>query len=77
MKFGLPPWLKPTDEVVEPEPRDLVEPTAEEARNGWDAEGLTAYLAERDRAQADTVLHRAPPKPRFANSKYNPMRWRA
>ena len=26
-------------------PVEVIEPTAEEAANGWDAEGLTAYVA--------------------------------
>ena len=85
MKFGLPPWLKRTNGAagleIEPQPDpvvlELVEPTEDEARNGWEAEGLTAYLAERERAQAVAILDRKPARPRWANSRYSPLRWRA
>ena len=80
MKFGLPPWLKRTNGAeIESQPvvLGLVEPTEEEVRNGWDAEGLTAYLAEREKAQAVAILDRKPPRPRWANSRYSPFHWRA
>ena len=51
-------------------------PTADERRNGWDAASLAAYLAERERAQADAVLRRPPAKPTVVNGRYNPLRWR-
>ena len=57
-------------------PGALLQPTAEEARNGWDAEALTAYHRDRERAQSASILDRAPPKPTRANSKFNPLRWR-
>ncbi len=84
MKFGLPPWLKRTSGAAESdEPQaapELIEPTDEEAKNGWDTEALTAYLAERERARAVTVMamfNRRPPRPRWANHRYSPFRWRA
>ncbi len=54
----------------------LIEPTADEAKNGWTAETLTKYLQERAQAQTLTALHRPPAKPTRANSKYSPHRWR-
>jgi hypothetical protein len=60
----------------------LVQPTAEEARNGWTAENLTAYLAERAASQAMTLdvaslLRRLQDRPREANHRYDPHRiWR-
>ena len=58
----------------------LVQPTAEEARNGWTAETLTAYLAEQKAAQSlrmdpsSTLRRKAPPV--RANSSYRPLKWR-
>ena len=87
MKFGLPPWLRHTDGAAgaECEPQaeaaalELVEPTEEEARNGWDAESLTGYLAGRERAQAGVIMfdskYRRRPRSRRANSKYRPHYW--
>ena len=51
-------------------------PTFAERRNGWNEEALAAYLAERERAQADVVLRRPPARPAAANGRYNPKRWR-
>ena len=57
-----------------------IQPTAEEARNGWTAETLTAYHAEQKASQTlridpgSTVRRKAPPV--RANSKYSPLRWR-
>ncbi len=53
-----------------------VELTEDDRRNGWTLEALKAYHEERERARAEEILHRAPPRPRWANSLYNPMRWR-
>ena len=86
MKFGLPPWLRRTSAAAEYEPQaeaaapELIQPTEDEARNGWDAESLTAYLPERSAAQSDRLLaifNRRPSRPRWANSRYSPFRWRA
>lgn len=61
--------------------QDMVEPTEDEIANGWTAETLTEYLAERAAGQSLAAdprsLHRrAAKRPRWANNKYNPMRWR-
>ena len=40
--FKPPPWSRP-EPSAPPEP---IEPTAEEKRNGWTSETLTAYVAE-------------------------------
>ena len=59
-------------------PDDLIEPTDEERRNGWDAETLTAYVAERNRARDIWMDPHERPRhrPALANSKYSPFRWR-
>lgn len=59
----------------------LVEPTADEKRNGWDAEELTKYLAEQQ-AAASLRIHPHSLRNRVDRrgfrqvSKYNPFRWR-
>jgi hypothetical protein len=54
----------------------LIEPTPEEARNGWTAETLTAYVRRQQAARADAIdpARRVAPRPPVANSKYNPHR---
>lgn len=50
MTTGTPPWERKTPPAAAPvEP---IEPTADERRNGWTAETLTAYVAERRAAQS-------------------------
>lgn len=74
------------DELDEAQRRALdamqpVEPTPDEARNGWDAESLSLYLAGRE---AGTQVHLDPAsvhrlaasRPRVQNHRYNPRRWR-
>ena len=54
--------------------------TDEEAKNGWTAETLTAYLAERALAQSKlslSMFDRKPPRPKRANHRYSPFDWRA
>ena len=58
-----------------------VEPTADEIRNGWNTESLTAYLADREAGQSLSIdinsLHRKiARRPVVQNSKYSPLRWR-
>lgn len=58
-----------------------VEPTEDEKRNGWTAESLTAYLAERNAGQSLSIdvnsLHRRlARRPVVQNHRYNPLRWR-
>ena len=58
---------------------ELVEPTPDEARNGWTAESLTEYLRDQKAAQSmrmnpHSAMRKQPP--RRANSKYRPLRWR-
>ena len=60
--------------------RPPMEPTAEDVRNGWSAQALTAYHAEQAASQSlrmdpSSVLRRKP-RPIRANSKYRPLRWR-
>lgn len=59
----------------------LIEPTADEARNGWTRESLTRYHAEQRAAQAvkidpHSVLNRQARRPQRANGRYRPQRWR-
>ncbi len=57
----------------------LVEPTEDERRNGWTAETLTAYLAERNSAQEryiDPHDESRRRRPNAANSRYRPHKWR-
>jgi len=56
----------------------MIEPTEEEKKNGWDAESLTRYVEERERAQLRLVSEgRKQGPPKIQNSKYNPFRlWR-
>ena len=53
--------------------------TDEERANGWTEETLAAYVAERERAQAGVVMfdpeHRQPPRARWANNSYDPMKF--
>ena len=86
MKFGLPPWLRRTREAALEIGRALVkyEPvddlTAVEEANGWTPEGLAKYRAESDaRAMAFVAASmegRLRRRPRWANSRYDPLRWR-
>ena len=91
MKFGLPPWLKRTKDtalVTKDTTRALVkyvapsaaDVTDAESRNGWTPETLAAYRAESDaRAMAIVAASmegRHRPRPKWANSKYAPLRWR-
>ena len=63
-----------------PDVPDLIQPTDEEAANGWTAETLTAYHAERTRAQTGVINfdehYRPPARQGGANSLYRPLRWR-
>ena len=63
------------------ERQELIEPSAEERRNGWTAETLTAYLVERLAGQSLAVdvnsLHRRlARRPAEQNHRYRPHRWR-
>ena len=58
---------------------ELIEPTPDEAKNGWTAETLTAYHAEQKAAQAlridpNSAIRRV--RPQKANGRYSPLRWR-
>lgn len=63
------------------ERQGLIEPTKDEKRNGWTAETLTMYLAERTAGQSLAIdphsLHRRMARrPRVQNDRYNPLKWR-
>ncbi len=89
MKFDLPPWLKRAKdtprEIAESTAlvkyKPIVDLTDAEEANGWTPETLAAYHAERH-DNAMTVIAenmdrmRRPPRPRWANNKYSPLRWR-
>lgn len=60
----------------------LIEPTPEEARNGWTAETLTDYVAEREAAQAIAVdptsaARRFGARPRWQKTADPLERWRS
>jgi len=59
---------------------DTPELTADDIKNGWDAESLARYHAERNRVHMGIVGFdrdfRKQPRPTAANSKYSPLRWR-
>lgn len=59
----------------------LIQPTDEEARNGWTPETLTAYLNEQRAVQSlridpHSALNRRARRPTRANNRYRPQRWR-
>lgn len=56
---------------------ELVEPTPEEARNGWTAQSLTLYIREIQRKEAEIygAEHDGIVNPSRAESRYNPFRW--
>ena len=57
----------------------MVSLTPEEKENGWTEEKLEKYMLDREKAQAGVILFnpdfRKPQRPRFANNRYNPLRW--
>ena len=88
MKFGLPPWLKRTKDAAVEVGRALVTYTpppaadltdADEA-NGWTPEAVAEYQAEREAAAMAVVAASMEgclrPRPRWANNRYSPLRWR-
>lgn len=89
MKFGLPPWLKRTKdaarEIAEPTALAKYKPVVDlsdaDELNGWTPETLAAYHAE-SHARAMSIVaasmdaRRRPPRSRWANNKYSPLRWR-
>lgn len=61
--------------------QELVEPSDEEKRNGWDAISLTKYLTERLAGQSlaidtNSLQRRLARRPVEANHKYRVHRWR-
>lgn len=67
---------------------NLIEPTEQEKKNGWDSVSLSRYHAERERAQAERIGVCAPQyhawgtkpagmrnRPMRAVSDYDPTRW--
>ena len=58
-------------------PVERIEPTPEEAANGWTADTLSAYVAERRAAEEVRIDPRArrKPRPQWANSTLARSRW--
>ena len=58
----------------------MLELTDEERANGWTEKSLQKYLDEREKAQSGVIMfhpdHRKPARLRFANNRYNPLKWR-
>ena len=85
MIFGMPHWLKRAKDtaraLVKYVPPPAAELTDADEANGWTAENLGEYHAERNTAAMAVVAARMdamrrPPRPRWANSSYSPLRWR-
>ena len=88
MKLGLPPWLKRTKDTVLGVGRALAKytppPAAEltdaDEANGWTPEAVAEYQAEREAAAmvvvAANMEGRLRPRLRWANNRYDPLRWR-
>ncbi len=75
-------WSRITGRPVEPAPEpkvrtphNLIEPTPEEAANGWTAETLTKYVREREQA-ANERLDFNHPSRRRQPPRANGHRWR-
>ncbi len=47
-----------------PEREELIEPTEDERKNGWDAKSLTQYVHEQRAANAAALDWKARPRPR-------------
>ncbi len=89
MRFGLPPWLKRAKDAgreavralvkYTPPPPVAIDLTDAEVPAGWTPKELAAYQAERDASAmaivAASMEGRLRPRPRWANSKYRPLRW--
>ena len=87
MKFGLPPWLKRAKDagreavraLVKYEPPPAADLTDADEKNGWTPKELAAYQAERDASAmafvAASMEGRLRRRPKWANSKYRPLRW--
>ncbi len=61
--------------------QELIEPTADEKKNGWTAETLTSYLIERRAGQSldvdpNSLQRKMGRRPIEQDHKYNPLRWR-
>ena len=89
MKFGLPPWAKRTKDaalevgraLVTYSPPPVADLTDADQLNGWTPEALAEYHAERNAAAMSIVAasmdaRRRPPRPRWANNRYDPLHWR-
>ena len=59
----IPHWHQPQPRASE-HPEELIEPTEEERKNGWDAKSLTKYVNEQRAANAAALDWKARPRPR-------------
>ena len=56
-----------------------IELTDDDKKNGWTLETLRAYHEEQlavEAARIPAMFDRRPARPRWANSRYSPLRWR-
>jgi hypothetical protein len=57
-----------------------VEPTPDEIRNGWDADSLSRYLADREAGAQVSIdprsVHRSAARRPERQVSYSPLRWR-
>ena len=68
---------RPIEPAPEPEarvPHNLIEPTPEEAANGWDAVSLTKYIREREEA-ANVAIDPQHPSRRGRPDRANGHNW--
>ena len=54
----------------------LIQPTADEAKNGWTPESLTAYVRGREKAHGEAILERPKARPARSDGRYDPHFWR-
>jgi len=47
-----------------------IEPTKEELKNGWTLETLTLYMAERELAKGESILHPPQQKPQRTTNAF-------
>ncbi len=57
-------WHNPRPRVSDEADQELIEPSADERRNGWDAKSLTKYVHEQRAANAAALDWKARPRPR-------------
>ena len=78
--IAAPPSIKPPAAAADVRPNDpaVIEPTKEEARNGWTREALTTYMIERASQQqqfATEMAGKNRPVRSETTAGFDPHRW--